>query len=217
MPENSRKSTRVVMVVGLAGVLASAGLHLHGRIDDLQARLEKLESESRVLSPLVSVMSAHRPGAAIPAPYQAVQATGPPNVPSPGSDSALAWCPASENNGIEWLELSYEKSVSAAELRIHASFNPGAIARILIGGSSGALQELPIPPGPPLAVQTLPISPPLEISRIKLELDTAAVPGWNQIDAVALVDASGTRHWATSASASSYWNQTPATASQEPE
>lgn len=199
------------MLVGLVGVLVTAGLHLLGRIDGLQVRLEKLESESRVLGPLVSVMSAHRPGAAISAPYQAVQATGPPNVASPGSDSALAWCPAAENNGIEWLELSYEKPVSAAELQIHASFNPGAITRILIGGNSGPLQELPMAPGPPLAVQTLAISPPLEISRVKLELDTASVPGWNQIDAVALIDAAGTRHWATSASASSFWNQTPAT------
>jgi hypothetical protein len=98
-------------------------------------------------------------------------------VPSPGSDSALAWCPASDNSGSEWLELSYEKPVSAAELQIHASFNPGAIARVLIGGSTGPPQELPIVPGPPLAMQALPVSPPLEVSRVNLELDTAAVPG----------------------------------------
>lgn len=200
------------MVVGLAGVLASIGLHIHGRIDDLQVRLEKLESESRVLSPLVSVMSAHRPGAAISDPYQAVQATGPPNVPPPGSDNALAWCPSSENSGIEWLELSYEKPVAAAELQIHNSFNPGAITRVLVGDSTGPLQELPMVPGPPLAVQTLPISPLAEISRVNIELDTAAVLGWNQIDAVALVDAAGTRHWAASASASSFWNQVRAAA-----
>jgi hypothetical protein len=212
MPENSRKSTRTVIAVGLAGVIATAGLHLLGRLDELQTRLEKLESESRVLSPLVSVMSAHRPGAAIPDAYQAVQATGSPNVTPPGSDSPRAWCPASENRGIEWLELTYEKPVSAAKVEIRASFNPGAILRVLIGGRSGPLQELPMVPGPPLAVQALPISPPLEISRVKLELDTAAVPGWNQIDAVALLDAAGTHHWAASAAASSFWNQAPAAA-----
>lgn len=201
-----------MMLVGLFGVLGTAGLHLLGRINDLQARLEKLESESRVLSPLVSVMSAHRPGTVISNPYQATQATGPPNVTPAGSDSALAWCPASENKGIEWLELRYEKPVSAAELQIHNSLNPGAIIRVQVGGSTGPLQELPTVPGPPIAVQILPILSQMEISCVKLELDTAVVPGWNQVDAVALVDAAGTRHWATSASASSFWSQAPATA-----
>ncbi len=214
MPENSRKSTRIIIAVGMVGLLATIGLNLHGRLNNLQARLEKLESESRVLSPLVNVMSAHRPGVAIANPYQPVQAAGPPNVASPGSDSALAWCPALENSGNEWLELSYGKPVSAAELQIHASFNPGAVTRVLIGGSTGPLQELPVVPGPPLEVQSLPISPPLEISRVKLELDTSLVAGWNQIDAVALVDTAGTRHWAVSATASSFWNQTQAAASE---
>lgn len=198
------------MAVGLAGVLLSVSLHLFGRINDLQARLEKLESELQVLGPLVNVMSAHRPGAAISAPYQAVQATGAPDVAQPETDSALAWCPASENSGIEWLELSYEQPVSAAEMEIHESCKPGAVIRVLIGGSTGPLQELPLALGTPLAVRTIPISSPVEISRVKLEIDTAAIPGWNQIDAVGLSDAAGTRHWATSATASSYWSQAQA-------
>ena len=37
----------------------------------------------------------------------------------------------------------------------------------------------------------------------KVYLDTKRVPGWNEIDAVALTDRAGARHWAEQASASS--------------
>jgi hypothetical protein len=40
-------------------------------------------------------------------------------------------------------------------------------------------------------------------TQIKIYLDSPAVPGWNEIDAVALVDAQGKRHWARRAAASS--------------
>lgn len=197
----------MVTAVGITAALAAAGLHLYLRMDDLQTRLSKLEAESRVLSPLITMMGASRPGPSVPHPYAAIQATGPANVAAPGADSPLAWCPASENDGIEWLELVYAEPVTASGLQIHATFNPGAIVRVLIGGSSGPLQELPLPPGPVPTVQTLPISPPMEISRVILELDTATVAGWNEIDAVALLDANGVPTWAASASASSHWTR----------
>lgn len=56
-------------------------------------------------------------------------------------------------------------------------------------------------------VQTLAISPPAEITRVKLEIDTAKVPGWNEIDAVALVDGAGVVSWATTATSSSVWSK----------
>ena len=43
----------------------------------------------------------------------------------------------------------------------------------------------------------------LEIGRVRIELDSPGVNGWNEIDAVGLLDESGVTHWATSATASS--------------
>jgi WD40 repeat protein len=43
----------------------------------------------------------------------------------------------------------------------------------------------------------------VEAKRIRLYVASTAVADWNEIDAVALVDAAGERHWAVSASASS--------------
>lgn len=56
-------------------------------------------------------------------------------------------------------------------------------------------------------MQTIAISPPAEITRVKLELDTAKVPGWNEIDAVALVDGAGVVSWAATATTSSVWSK----------
>jgi hypothetical protein len=51
------------------------------------------------------------------------------------------------------------------------------------------------------------IGHPLEtecgVDRIRIHLDSPAVAGWNEIDAVGLLDAEGTVHWAVQATASS--------------
>ena len=95
--------------------------------------------------------------------------------------------------------------VPAAAVRIHASCNPGAVVRISGGPLAGGLRELWTGTGPAEAVQTIAVTPAVQIQRLRLELDTSKVPGWNQIDAVAPVDADGAGHWATAATASSTW------------
>jgi hypothetical protein len=42
---------------------------------------------------------------------------------------------------------------------------------------------------------------------VRVYLDTAKVPGWNEIDAVELIGRDGTRQWAVSATASSTYAQ----------
>jgi hypothetical protein len=45
--------------------------------------------------------------------------------------------------------------------------------------------------------------------RVTVYLDTTRVTGWNEIDAVELVSRDGSRQWAKSASASSYYGERP--------
>lgn len=207
MSGNSGKSASFIKVLALIMLVGAIWLHFTSRIGILEERIVRLESDSEVLSPLSKLMRGHQPGRATPHSYEAVQATGATNVPESGVDSALAWCPDQENKGMEWLELHYAKPVSATEIRIHASFNPGAIVRVLGGTAEGDLREIWSGTSPAEPVQTIPLSTPAEISRIKLELDTSKVPGWNQIDAVAIVDGAGNPTWADTASSSSYWGQ----------
>lgn len=188
-------------------ILGSIWLHFSDRIGKLENRLLKLEADSKTLAPISNIMRGYQPERAGPDAYAAVQASGPANVPAPGADSALAWCPAAGDEGMEWIELRYESPVLVKEIRIHASFNPGAVVRVLGGTDDGILRELWSGTSPAEPIQVIPISPPAEMTRIKLELDTAKIPGWNEIDAVALIDAAGTTIWAATATSSSVWSK----------
>jgi hypothetical protein len=60
--------------------------------------------------------------------YSAMQATGPPNVPS-GGDNGNAWCPGSTSQD-QWLEVGYEKPLTIREVHVFENYNPGAVYRI---------------------------------------------------------------------------------------
>ena len=188
-------------------MLGAGWLNFNERVAALEQRISRLEEDAKALAPLAQVMRGYHPERATPQGYQASQATGPPNVTAAGSDSPLAWCPATEDGGAEWLELRYEPPVVATAIRIHANYHPGAVVRVLGGSDTATLTELWAGSGTPDAVQTLAISSPTKVGWLKLELEPAKAPGWNEIDAVALIDAEGIPHWANEATASSAWGQ----------
>jgi len=137
-------------------------------------------------------------------PWSADQAVGSPNTPT-AADAGTAWAPREPDGGAEWLQVGFAKAVEVAEVRVRESFNAGAISRITaqvggaeimlwqgVAGTSRRLRDFVVRPGPGLVTDTLTI-----------HLDTTRSPGWNEIDAVALVGRDGSRQWASSARASS--------------
>ena len=61
----------------------------------------------------------------------------------------------------------------------------------------------PTPAGTDKGISIIPVHPDFDLTRIRIYLDSPKVPGWNEIDAVGLLDTTGTTHWADSATASS--------------
>jgi hypothetical protein len=123
--------------------------------------------------------------------YSALQATGPSNTPGAG-DFSTAWASQGADDGVETLELTYDVPVHPAGLAIYESYNPGAIITIealdsesgdwvvIYEGEAAATEEA-------YRVFTPEITPiDFVTNQIRLTLDTAAVPGWNEIDAVQL-------------------------------
>ena len=141
------------------------------------------------------------------------QATGPPNTAGPG-DLSSAWASASQDNQKEWLILEYDESVRPVAVVVHETYNPGAVVRVSHLPKWGRETVLwegtdPTPSTAGMGVSRLPVSANVKTSRIKIYIDSPAVPGWNEIDAVGLELASGEVIWATSAEASSsYGNRT---------
>jgi hypothetical protein len=123
--------------------------------------------------------------------YAALQATGPSDTPVAG-DYTTAWASQEPDAGVETLELFYDVPVHPSGLAIVESYNPGAITTIeaydiendqwvvIYEGTAGAVEEtyrVFIPEITPVDFVT---------DQLRLTLDTAAVEGWNEIDAVQL-------------------------------
>jgi hypothetical protein len=150
------------------------------------------------------------PAGAKPA-YHADQATGPPDTPGPG-DQPTAWASATPDGEAEWLELEYAKPVVPRSLKVYEICAPGAITKVSVFALDGAEKVVwsgkdPTPSYRPMGVSLIPVRVDHPIARVRIHLNSPAFPGWNEIDAVGLVDASGKTQWADAASASTTFGQ----------
>lgn len=139
------------------------------------------------------------------------QSAGPPDTASHG-DFATAWASASQDGGKEWLQLSYAKATEIKQVVIHESYNPGAVSRVLALMPDGSEQVLwegveQVSNSGQKMDSTFDVPPGISSDRLRVELDTKRVPGWNEIDAVEMVGSDGSRQWATESTASSYYGE----------
>ena len=139
-------------------------------------------------------------------PWGPEQATGAPNVPV-ASDDGRAWASLSPDGQDEWLELRYNTAVETSDILVYESFNPGAISEVIVTDDKGAnfrvFQGKDPSAGTDMAVLVVTLAKPMRVTAVRLEIASTRVPGWNEIDAVGLVDAaSGKVSWADSAKAS---------------
>lgn len=134
------------------------------------------------------------------------QVLGAPNTQGAG-DIDTAWASKTADGQREWLETGFDQPVVATEVHIHETFNPGALTRLVGITPAGVQLELwkgvASAAGVPRRELVVPLTAPTTLQTVFLELDSPAVPGWNEIDAVGLRASDGTMHWASSARASS--------------
>lgn len=128
------------------------------------------------------------------------QVTGPPDSTMNG-DSGSAWCPATENSQAEWLVLDYPQPIQPTTVQVYENYCPGAVNRITAFKENGEEVEAwrgqdPTPPSSAFGISNIPVNVPFKTQRIKVYLDSAHVVGWNEIDAVGLIDREGTKLWA---------------------
>ncbi len=139
------------------------------------------------------------------------QATGVPDTFEYG-DMRTAWASLTPDGQQEWLELTFDP-IQGTAIQVYETYNPGAVSKATVRTTQGkervVYQSTPkpqseaVPPETMPRVFEIPLHEQQSITRVTLVLDSEIVPGWNEIDAVAIRDRSGQPHWATSARASS--------------
>ena len=135
------------------------------------------------------------------------QATGAPDTEGAG-DLQTAWASRTPDGQDEWLLLEYAEAVVPREVHVYETYNPGALFRVTVFQLDGTEVEVwkgkdPTPVGSDRGVSKIPVKVNFKTNRVKIYLASKDVPGWNEIDAVGVVDTAGKSHWAKSAHASS--------------
>lgn len=167
------------------------------------------ETETQLLDAL---LERKRTRVAFMRPWGPEQATGKPNayqMPR-GGDYRNAWASLTQDDQPEWLELTWKSPVEAGGVDVYETFNPGALVRITTFDADRTETTLwegtdptPTDAKDGKGISQIRFEKPLKLSTVRLYLDSPAVPGWNEIDAVGLVELSGKIHWANEAKASS--------------
>ena len=123
------------------------------------------------------------------------QMTGRPDVYPRYGDHDTAWVASTQNGGEEWVELFYDEAVYVRRIDVYETCAPGAVVKAELFDEQGRShviwqgQAMAAPPESRVfKIENTNVDVPSR--HIRLVLRTDQVPGWNEIDAVALI---GTR------------------------
>ncbi|HEV8324000.1 MAG TPA: hypothetical protein VG389_20455 [Myxococcota bacterium] len=122
--------------------------------------------------------------------WSAAKALGAPDVWPRGDDDVNAWASAEADGTVETIDLGFSDPALRLEgVDVYETYNPGAVRRVELVGRGG--ETLVAYDGPAAAlseaayVRALRFTcTPFAVASVRLTIDSAAVPGWNEIDAV---------------------------------
>lgn len=124
--------------------------------------------------------------------WSAARALGPPEVYPASGDDARAWASAGADDRVEWIEVALAAPRRIAAVQIVETFNPGAVHRLDLTTASGRV--LPVfvgaahATGEPARVTRFDVPCTDEpIVAIRVQLDSSAVAGWNELDAIGAI------------------------------
>jgi hypothetical protein len=136
-----------------------------------------------------------------------MRAAGPPDTMTMG-DNGSAWASLTQDGQVEWLELDFPPVASPKSLQVFETLSPGSVVRATVFDEQGNEVEAwkgsdpgkTSPSG--IYVANIPLAWDKPATRVRIYLDSPKFPGWNEIDAVGLVDSEGSVQWAQGVRAS---------------
>lgn len=115
---------------------------------------------------------------------------GAPDVYPQSGDLGGAWASRATDVGEEWIEVRFPAAEPVVSVLWAETFNPGAVTRVDDVTDPSApvvLWEGPAAPVAGAVVAELLLPAQRTIGAVRLVLDSARVPGWNEIDAIGIV------------------------------
>lgn len=127
--------------------------------------------------------------------YTSKEVLGKPSRYPVAGATPCAWAPAKEKSVEgEWIKVGFEKPMAIAQVAIAEVFNPGAISRIVLYDETDAERLVyeydsvgPVKEGVRMFRYIFPKTA-YTVAAVRVELKTDAVPGFNQLDAIAISD-----------------------------
>ena len=122
--------------------------------------------------------------------WSAQQTIGPPNTPL-GSADYTAWASAGPDNQREFLVLAYDTPTVINFVSVYETIAPGAVDSVSVKNPGTGLFETvwtgtAAPAGPArIFTVSFPVTQ-FPVSEVRLGINSPAVPGWNEIDAVGI-------------------------------
>jgi len=127
-----------------------------------------------------------------PEAWSSEEALGSPDVYPNHGDIDEAWASLSEDDQREYIELGYETAQTVAKIEIYETYNPGAIDTVYLRNVTTS-QWLPVWQGSAFVYGDSSRIFEINISEtrykadaIRIALNSPVVPGWNEIDAIAI-------------------------------
>lgn len=130
-----------------------------------------------------------------PSQYTAQQILGTPSIIGDGQSSPCVWSPAKQDDGLQYIKVGFAEKQEIKQIFINEDFNGGSISGVYIytnkvsGGKQVQVYENEAPAryAQPQGLRIL-LTSVVVGDAIKIELNTAAVSGYNTIDAVGISD-----------------------------
>ena len=124
--------------------------------------------------------------------WSADQALGPPDVYPDAVDSPNAWASLTADGQPEHVDLQFSDPAPIDFVSVYETLNPGAVSAVLVMNPGTGLFETvwsgtaaPSPDPARIFSVTFPQTA-YPVGVVRIQLDSPSVPGWNEIDAVAI-------------------------------
>jgi hypothetical protein len=122
--------------------------------------------------------------------WSAKRALGAPDVFPAAGDDENAWASEGADDRAEWLEVGFAQPRSIQAVEIYETFNPGAVGRVELITTTGKRIEVAVDrqQSGESVRRVAPVSCTSEpIAAVRVHVDSKAVEGWNEIDAIGVL------------------------------